>query len=162
MNHVDQADQLRSYNISLRRIQKGWRALFQFIFNVVLVNSYLLAHHTMEARFRNQFQFRTALIDALINKSTPTIQQPMGRKRPRPIDIIPTNKPHARVRMERVGDCAECRKKIGAKRVALASIDGNKVQFRHGKRSQYGCEACGISLCKEGSCFGDFHAQMAV
>ena len=64
--------------------------------------------------------------------------------------------------MLRIGDCAQCKKKIGVKRVALASIDGNKRHFRHGKRSQFGCSACNVSLCKEGACFGDFHAQMVV
>ena len=116
MNHVDQADQLRCYYINQRKIQKGWRALFQFIFNVVLVNSFLLSHHTPgKTQYTDQFQFRTALIDALINKSTPTIQQQMGRKRSRPVDVIPTNKTHIRVRMLRLGDCAQCKKKLGLK-----------------------------------------------
>ena len=52
MNHVDQADQLRCYSESLRHNFKGWKALFQFIFNIALVNAYLLSYHSPhEARF---------------------------------------------------------------------------------------------------------------
>ena len=86
----------------------------------------------------------------------------MGRKRPRPINIIPTNKTHIRVRMLKIGDYTQYKKKIGVKKVALALIDDNKRHFRYGKRSQFGCSACNVSLCKEGACFGDFHAQMVI
>ena len=64
--------------------------------------------------------------------------------------------------MAKIGDCAQCRKKNGIKRVALAEIGGNQRQYRHVKRSQYGCEACDISLCKEGACFDNFHINMAI
>ena len=50
MNAVDQADQLRSYNSGLRRIRKGgWHAIWHFLFNTVLVNSYLLSFHSAVA-----------------------------------------------------------------------------------------------------------------
>ena len=76
----------------------------------------------------------------------------MGRKRARPVNIVPTNSTHIRVRRLKTGDCAQCKK--GMKRIALEAIDGNR---RHAKRSQYGYKACDIALCKDGSCFNDFH-----
>jgi hypothetical protein len=41
---VDRADQLRANNPSTRRVRRGgWHALWLFMFNVVLCNSYLLS-----------------------------------------------------------------------------------------------------------------------
>jgi len=47
MGYVDQADQLRASNPGLRRIRRGgWHALWNFIFNVTLVNSFLLSDYS--------------------------------------------------------------------------------------------------------------------
>ena len=44
MGQVDLADQYRAGNPGLRRIRRGgWHALWKFIYNTVLVNSYLLS-----------------------------------------------------------------------------------------------------------------------
>jgi hypothetical protein len=44
MGQVDLADQYRAGNPGLRRIRRGgWHALWRFIYNTVLVNSYLLS-----------------------------------------------------------------------------------------------------------------------
>jgi len=46
MGYVDQADQRRASNPGLRRIRRGgWHALWNFIFNVTLVNSFLLSDY---------------------------------------------------------------------------------------------------------------------
>jgi hypothetical protein len=46
MGYVDQADQLRATNPGLRRVKRGgWHALWNFIFNVTLVNSFLLSDY---------------------------------------------------------------------------------------------------------------------
>lgn len=63
MGSVDVADQLRGSMAGMRRIRKGgWRALWQFIFNLVVLNSFLLSQST------SQFNFRNALIDQLLEK----------------------------------------------------------------------------------------------
>ena len=68
MNYIDQADQLRCYHMNLRHTYKGWKALFQFTFNVLLVNCYLFSYHLeVKARFKDQIRFRTVLIDSSIN-----------------------------------------------------------------------------------------------
>ena len=88
----------------------------------------------------------------------------MGRKRLRPTDILPSaNGQHVRVRRDRKGDCVECGKadiEDRVKRTALAHRDHNRRYIRHGKRSQYGCQACDVPLCKEGSCFTSFHSSI--
>lgn len=62
---VDQADQLRNTNPGLWPITKGgWRVLWHFLFNVTLVNSYLLSG------FKDQYKFRTELLYTLFLKGT--------------------------------------------------------------------------------------------
>jgi hypothetical protein len=65
MGQVDQADQLRATNAGFRPIRRGgWHALWHFIFNVTLVNSYLLSG------FKDQYKFRTELLYALFQRGT--------------------------------------------------------------------------------------------
>jgi hypothetical protein len=46
MGYVDQADQRQASNPGLRRIRRGgWHAVWNFIFNVILVNSFLLSDY---------------------------------------------------------------------------------------------------------------------
>ncbi|KAF2185569.1 hypothetical protein K469DRAFT_778578, partial [Zopfia rhizophila CBS 207.26] len=42
MNAVDRFDQLKSYYTTLRSHRKTWRALFQLLFDITLVNCYKL------------------------------------------------------------------------------------------------------------------------
>ena len=184
MNHVDQADQLRCYTMNLRHTYKGWKALFQYVFNVILVNCYLLSYHTnvepYRARFINQTRFRTVLIDSLINASKPPPPPPppdspppapptLPQKRKRLIYTIPTMGEHVRVWRARKNECIQCRKEgqkeKGVKRIALAELgkkDQNKRHLLQYKRTRYGCKACDIALCKEGPCFSNFHSGLAV
>jgi hypothetical protein len=46
MGYMDKADQLQTANPGLRRVKKGgWHALWNFIFNVTLVDSFLLSDY---------------------------------------------------------------------------------------------------------------------
>jgi hypothetical protein len=46
MGYVDQADQRQATNPGLRRIKRGgWHTLWNFIFNVTLVDSFLLSDY---------------------------------------------------------------------------------------------------------------------
>jgi hypothetical protein len=57
MGYVDQADQLRATNPGLRRIRSGgWHALWNFIFNVTLVNSFLLSDYKEVSLFSLELQ----------------------------------------------------------------------------------------------------------
>ena len=133
MNHVDQADQLRCYSMNLRHTYKGWKALFQFIFNVVLVNYYLLSFHSdTTTRYTDHIRFHTVLIDALINASKPPPFQ-QSQKRQREIHMISPTEAHIRVRRPRVNECVECRRvkkeedeRKGVKRLVLQPVDCNK------------------------------------
>ena len=53
MGAVDRADQYRANNQGVRRIRRGgWNALWLFMFNVVLCNSYLLSSAKSQDQFR--------------------------------------------------------------------------------------------------------------
>jgi hypothetical protein len=67
---VDQADQLRSGNPNLRRVRRGgWRALFNYLFNTVLVNSWILATQ-LGGVHQSQVAFRTELLNVLFKAGT--------------------------------------------------------------------------------------------
>jgi hypothetical protein len=52
IGYVDQADQLQDTNSGLRRIKRGgWHALWNFIFNVTFVNSFLLSDYKETSLF---------------------------------------------------------------------------------------------------------------
>ena len=185
MNHVDQADQLRCYNMNLRHTYKGWKALFQFIFNVVLVNCYLLSFHSnVPCRFKDQIKFRTTFIDSLINTSkaslfsspprppppsAPPAPLILPQKRKRPAFPIPTPGDHVRIWRPRQRECVECRREakekneqMGVKRRPLVQLDQNQRRSIYIKRSNYGCKACDIPLCKEGPCFINYYSVLEV
>jgi len=65
IGQVNLADQYRAGNPGLRRIRRGgWHALFRFLFNTVLVNSYLLSSYAdgKGGRGVGQKAFRKELI----------------------------------------------------------------------------------------------------
>ena len=173
MNPIDVGDQLKSYNPGLRPIRRGgWQALFYWLLNIVLVNSYLLSFHSnveKSLKFNDQAKFREALIEALFEAAK---ARPIQRKQAN----IGTNfdgftTPAHRHKMEHRGIQGECwnynGKKHGEhprKRVALSAISVNlstntlkNTSTTHRKRSYYGCHECSVPLCKERPCFEEYH-----
>ena len=62
---------MKCYNPGLRQIRRGgWQALFYWLVNTVLVNSYLLSFYSpvdKSLKFTDQIAFRTALVRALLD-----------------------------------------------------------------------------------------------
>lgn len=46
MKHVDRANNLKAQICEAKTIRKGWKALFLWLLNTALVNSYLLSLHS--------------------------------------------------------------------------------------------------------------------
>jgi hypothetical protein len=162
MNAVDQADQLRSYNSGLRRIRKGgWHAIWHFIFNVVLVNCYLLSFY-FEApntqRFTTQQAFRIELSTALMKKAQQTPRKRKAHISPN-IDsnhkLEPTNSAR---------DCHACKARgnvrAPSKRRILGDITGDSSQNKRPPASRYACIACQAPLCFIGDCFEWYHENL--
>ena len=72
---IDRGNQLKAYNPGLRPIYRGgWQALFHWLINIVLVNSYLLSFHlkvNKNLKFNDQVKFREAIIDTLFKEAGP-------------------------------------------------------------------------------------------
>ena len=82
MNGVDRADQNSVYYPFIRKTRKWCRKLFFWLFEVTVVNSYILYHiHTIQLQTRplTHLQFRRWLVDAL---ATRHIQAALPRRRP--------------------------------------------------------------------------------
>jgi hypothetical protein len=174
MGGVDIADQLRGGMGGFRRIRRGgWRALWHFLLNLTLVNSFLLSG------FKSQFEFRNALIRQLLEKGSESISPSISGSRKRKRSSLSEEK-QARPNSERqhhgnghklgyrgiLQRCTQC-KEPPERRPILSekssNIQGRKVVGKTlkkvmYKRSRYGCIVCNIALCKEGNCF-DLHVD---
>jgi len=165
MGYVDQADQLRATNPGLRPIQKGgWHALWNFIFNVTLVNSFLLSKYKESRRFRVDLQ------KALLERS---VQMPVKRPQIAPVPAPPLVLAKRLYTAKTIPDqeqqhhelvsglpqryCSICtdppsRKR---KREVLGEISSNSKSTDAQKRrkTRFGCIKCGIATCKDNGCF---------
>ena len=60
MGFVNQGDQLHSYNSMTRIIRKGWKALYDLLLGISVVNVYKLSFHSIvdkKQKFNNQGDF---------------------------------------------------------------------------------------------------------
>ena len=161
MNHVDRADHLRSSydtNSQFRRLRQGWKALFWRLFNMMLVNSYLLSLHSdpelNNPRFTNQNQFRTQLhrdLFQLANKHS-------TKRRHREYILSPniTESAHPSIFRNILEECHGCKLK---KRRILGEVSGNSAPSRP-RCTKYGFSTCDAPLCREGDCFDVFYRQI--
>jgi hypothetical protein len=173
MNAVDVGDQLKSYNSGDRPIRRGgWQALWNWLLQTVLVNSYLISIHANvqnhwqvedKDRWTTQVKFRKEIIRALLHSTG----SPLGTRKRHfshgNIDesLIPAER-HQKLRMTWRGDCKACQgERYGERRrVVLGETSANIQSF--GKRSTvyFGCKQCNVHLCKEGPCFDRYHGAV--
>ena len=141
MNGVDKHDQYRlKYDVS-RESKWWWKYLFFFLVNCAIVNAYILyslssKRRTQHTRFTH-LDFRRELARALVGGFT-------SRKRSAMCDIQDVPVADANVRLHRNTHLGKTR------RCKVHSKDG-----KH-KETVYGCELCGVHLCKEG-CHAKYH-----
>lgn len=155
MNHVDRADHLKAQNCGARPIRKGWKAIFLWLLNTTLINAYLLSQYSEHPeKFTAQDSFRIALYTALFDRSERLARK---RKAPERIDSIkaPVSsvEPHVIKSLGRMRQCVVCK---GRRGLVLGELDPN-AQKAGPKRTSFGCNLCQVSLCKDGTCFEDFH-----
>jgi hypothetical protein len=166
MNSVDRGDGLRTWADGPRRIRRGgWKALWHFLLNVAITNCFILSGQ------RDHSKWITSLVKALLEKGDSLIS---SKKRKR-ASVVEGAKPisegkhyhhHHRVELrEKRGECVECKKKgntraPNSKRRALGELSLNaRRQLGRAPSSTYRCNICKVPLCKEGSCFKDFHCK---
>ena len=91
MNGVDKADQYTVYYAFVRKSRKWWRKLFSWLFEVAIVNSYILYRITA-TRPSSHSQFRRSVVDALAIRHMST-RPPRAPGRPRKPPRVPNGDP---------------------------------------------------------------------
>ena len=141
MKQMNQADQLHSYNSELHRIRRdGWHALWNFIFNVILVNCYQLSS------FKSQTEFQNALLLALFKKESKS-------QRRYYTSVTSISDEHKLGCWKILQYCSVCNEEPTRKCSVLDEISDNSQICQKRKKTTYGCTICDIPLCKEGNCF---------
>ncbi|XP_072014242.1 uncharacterized protein [Amphiura filiformis] len=171
MGGVDRADQFRAYHTCARKSQKWWKQLLYFLVDVSRVNAWLCyKHFTNKAddedddddddsdddeddddRDDSTFthcDFTMELAEQLINGYAHG-----GIWRQAKPDRVPVhNGPlHQLVRMDSVYPkiCRQCQ-------ISKTTTPKNRQV-----KSRFGCEACGVHLCRK-DCFTRFHAAFGI
>jgi hypothetical protein len=170
MGQVDLADQYRAGNPGRRRIRRGgWHALWKFIYNTVLVNSYLLSswvgiREKGSGLDKSQSQFRSKLICQLFELDRAKAQKQktvISHRNPLP---FAAPEQHVRVLRARKQDCMGCaltgQARKPEKGKALDEISTNEGAQKRPRSTIYGCKACDIPLCKEGPCWDEYHQNL--
>ena len=151
MGGVDRSDQLRSYYSACRPSKKWYKYLFWLIFDLSLVNSFIIFKENVQRRGRRTLvDFRFALAKQLIaGFSSRGKQKAHNEAAALEVTTTPENATgHFIIRREgnaRKRHCIQCKK------------DGCKTSSNRAKETIYECAQCGIALCKD-PCFLQFHS----
>ena len=148
MNGVDKADQYTVYYSFIRRSRKWWRKLFFWLFEVTLVNSYIL-YKTTVSHPSSHLHFRQSVVDSLVSRHLATAP-------PRPRPGRPRKRRHSTEEdAERFNVHLGHFPKRGEQRECVVCSDA-----KHGARKQtsFFCKGCpsNPSLCPDG-CFEAYH-----
>ena len=155
MGGVDIANQLRAAFTTLHHQNYCyWKPLFHWLLDIALVNSYLLAKAiTPKLRHcHDHRQFQETLAKALMTYSE-TLE-------------------HNQILRPTRAYCAYCRKNQNWKpkhqgRARAFGTDITNIRdssrggsgYHWGSKTQWGCNACNISLCKIGDCWRLWHGR---
>ena len=154
MGGVDLNDQMRSYYPSGRPGKKWWRYLLWFLLDVSITNAFILEHlslHAASSRARRSLlQFKLELAKQLIGGFCGRKRYP-GKKRKfasQDNAIAMHNLPgHQEVKFQgRKKACVHC------------SNHGRKTPSGRTPETTYGCNRCGVNLCRN-SCFLQYHTE---
>ena len=152
MGGVDRSDQLRSYYSACRPSKKWYKYLFWFIFDLSLVNSFIIFKENVQRRGRRTLvDFRFALAKQLIAGFSRRAENRKRTMKAAALEVTTTPENatgHFIIRREgnaRKRHCVQCKK------------DGRKTSSNQAKETIYKCSQCGIALCKD-PCFLRFHS----
>lgn len=130
---------------------KHWRNLFWFVLNLSIVNAFIMLRESRKDSPPPWVQ------DGLFTQLG--FRQRLGKQLARCAQKEPEASETARARA-RTGPWPELRKE----RHRLAKVSSSSKRCRSctwksvRRESVYGCVACGVNLCKEPSCFWEFHS----
>jgi hypothetical protein len=149
MGYIDQGDQLRA-SFTSRREQKNWKALFNGLLGIAIVNMYLLSHHSPGgAGYHCPRDFRKQLYKQLWKDpgqpNWANTESLLGKR-----TRVSTGEEHI-WSPRKQARCVFCSLKVGR---ALAELPPNHVPQ---KRPKGGCDVCEVNLCQQGECFDRWH-----
>lgn len=113
LNHVDRAKSQKAQNCGAKTIRKGWKALFLWLLNTALVNSYLLPLHSGQSdAFTIPDSFPFAHFTALFDRSDRLARKRKALER---VDVqkarVDVPGPHGMKNLGRVRLCIVCKGK---------------------------------------------------
>ena len=149
---------------------KSWKALWHWLLDVVIVNSYKLSYHAQHyddpdlpcERFTKQREFRKALAKELFKRSE-RLTTPHYDRSVAMADLVCATEEdshHIRYNKGKEGFCKACeasgRKATAnpAKRKPLQKLSvnsvrgGSRIQSNRPPRTRSGCSLCSIALCQ--------------
>ena len=151
MGGVDLNDQKRSYYPIGRKSKKWWRCAHWYLYEVAVVNAYILYQHTTPVPQREKhmtlLQFHLEIARDLLRGNI--CRQRRSKEFPSTSGLGKADpKDHRSVRLYgRKRGCFQCR------------IEGKKTASNHVPETVYGCPTCNTHLCK-GLCFAKFHNNL--
>lgn len=153
MGGVDLTDQLLEYYHFLRRSCKWWRKLWVHLFNMVIMNAFILNKTFGLKKNLSQTEYRYMLATELLeytpivpDPSTPAMpQQQTGGHWPERLPMSET----AKVRRTKTRKCSYCF--VSAKKAA-------KGATRKESSTTIICSSCHVPLCIY-PCFGKYHIE---
>ena len=168
---VDQADQLRSYYTTQRRHVKPWKALWHWLLDMAITNSFKLSTYASstpsDRKHHRQLGFRKDLALSLLecSKRYPKPPPPHPTAADQGLESFVTStrlaSQHQRVQTIR-GYCKPCTV-AGRKRKArefedeiLAERSPNirsKPRVSRAPQARSGCKLCGIAICSNPMCW---------
>jgi hypothetical protein len=135
MGGVDMNDQICQYYDFLRKSVKWWKTLFFHLFNLLLVNVYILHRkYGQPTKRRTHQNCRQSLVRALINQA---VTAPIPQQ-----SNIPC-KPGAKW-LKPMRDCKVC------------NVPATERQGFKRKQTSFYCPQCGVPLCIP-DCFEQYH-----
>ena len=154
MGGVDLSDLYRSYYPSGRSGKKWWRFVFWFLVDVSICNAYVVEGHSSHAPSsrsrRTHLHFKLELAKQLIGGYSGRKRYAGKKRKATPFDnalSLPNLPGHDEVNMEgRKGACICC------------SIHGQRNPSGRTPETVYGCDRCGVHLCRSG-CFLQYHTE---
>ena len=162
MGGVDRSDQLRSYYSTARKSNIWWRQLLYFLLDIAMTNAYICAKFYRPNL--THLDFTMEVVDGLINGyfHQTAKQRKFKSQQPRKAKPVPENQgpAHYLVRMDiKFGkQFAEC-KRSGRHQPSVSDGVNRKPIV-----SRFGCQACGIHLCRTTvrNCFRRYHSPFHV
>ena len=164
MGGVDIANQYRQSYETHQKAWRNWICVFTWILDQAIINSYRVMYTHLSQKGVNHRRIPTSMDwrEELYEKLFAFSNDPSIRHRHSKLPSVrmDTTSPHTRVIRPRRSGCAQCRLNMAArKRQKLEN--GGSITTERASQTNSGCGWCDVALCRQGSCWSQFHGGIA-